>query len=115
MPGCDACGEHRAPKDRSLSNYYYFCTEHAREYNKTWNFFEGMSTDDVEEHVSDHMKYEIDGSVSEHLGKFSKDLSRQMMTAKHAHPVVKLFYDRQTVAQAIMLNEILSPPLSKRK
>ena len=44
MGGC------KAPKspDR-LREYYNFCTAHAREYNKNWNFFAGMSDDDIHE------------------------------------------------------------------
>jgi hypothetical protein len=40
----------KAPKgpDR-LREYYNFCTAHAREYNKNWNFFSGMTDDDISE------------------------------------------------------------------
>lgn len=51
MPGCTCPAEHRAPKDRSLSEYYHFCMDHVREYNKAWNFFEGMSSAEMEEHM----------------------------------------------------------------
>lgn len=74
MPSCGAAGEHRAPKDRSLSDYYHFCMDHAREYNKAWNFFEGMSTHDVEEHIYNSMygdrptwKYGVNGNAEEAL------------------------------------------------
>ena len=55
MPGCQREGKHRAPKDRALSEYYHFCQEHAREYNKAWNFFDGMADADVEEHMINAM------------------------------------------------------------
>jgi hypothetical protein len=44
MGGC------KAPKspDR-LREYYNFCTAHAREYNKNWNFFSNMSDEDIAE------------------------------------------------------------------
>lgn len=51
MPGCPAEGEHRAPKDRALSDYYWFCFEHVKEYNSAWNYFSGMSDREVEDHV----------------------------------------------------------------
>jgi hypothetical protein len=51
MPGCPQHAEHRAPKDRSLSEYYHFCMDHVREYNKAWNFFEGMSAHEIEDHM----------------------------------------------------------------
>ncbi len=74
MPGCADIAEHRAPKDRSLSAYYHFCLEHTREYNKAWNFFEGMSSADVEEHVYNSMygdrptwKYGVNGNAEDML------------------------------------------------
>ncbi len=51
MPGCAAAGEYRAPKDRALSDYHWFCLDHVREYNSAWNFFQGMSGTEVEEHI----------------------------------------------------------------
>jgi curved DNA-binding protein CbpA len=47
--GCDQHGEFEAPKTRNdIHDYYYFCLNHVREYNAKWNFYEGMSTDEVE-------------------------------------------------------------------
>ena len=42
-PGCTGKGNARAPKgsDR-LNEFHWFCQSHAAEYNKAWNFFEGM-------------------------------------------------------------------------
>lgn len=51
MPGCTEAGEYKAPKDRDLEEYYNFCMEHIKEYNKAWNFFEGMSDSEVREHI----------------------------------------------------------------
>jgi len=46
--GCAAAGEFRAPKDRSLTKYLWFCLEHVREYNKGWDFYRGMGPNDIE-------------------------------------------------------------------
>ena len=48
--GCVAMGGCKAPKspDR-LREYYNFCAPHTREYNKNWNFFSGMSDEDIHE------------------------------------------------------------------
>lgn len=51
MPGCCEKGVHKAPKHRGLNEYYYFCLEHARDYNKAWNFFAGMSNQEVQDHM----------------------------------------------------------------
>lgn len=45
--GCGKAGEHRAPRSpERLDEYWWFCKDHAREYNLKWNFFQG--TTDVE-------------------------------------------------------------------
>ncbi|MGI5845727.1 MAG: J domain-containing protein [Alphaproteobacteria bacterium] len=45
--GCTKAGICRAPKSRELKEYYWFCKEHAAEYNKNWNYYEGMTYDEV--------------------------------------------------------------------
>jgi DnaJ-domain-containing protein 1 len=51
-PGCGLPGDYRAPKSRDqLDQYYWFCLDHVRDYNKQWDYFAGMSVHDIEEHV----------------------------------------------------------------
>ena len=46
---CCKKAEYRAPKSRSnLNDYHWFCLEHIREYNKSWNYYEGMSENEIE-------------------------------------------------------------------
>ena len=46
---CYETGKYKAPKSRSnLKNYYYFCINHVKEYNKSWNFYKGLSIDEME-------------------------------------------------------------------
>jgi curved DNA-binding protein CbpA len=47
-PDCGLEGTCRAPKDRSLKEYWWFCPKHAAEYNKSWNYYDGMSIDEIE-------------------------------------------------------------------
>ena len=48
-PGCTESGEHRAPRSRHrLGDYFWFCLEHVREYNRSWNYYAGMSDAEVE-------------------------------------------------------------------
>lgn len=72
MPGCPGVGEHRAPKDRSLSEYYWFCFDHVREYNSAWNFFSGMQDSEVEKHIYESLyggrptwRYDTEGMAEE--------------------------------------------------
>ena len=41
--GCDRPAPCRAPKSRELNDFYWFCATHAGEYNRSWNFFQGMN------------------------------------------------------------------------
>lgn len=48
-PGCDQHGEYRAPKARDrLRDYFWFCLDHVRAYNAAWNYFSGMSADEID-------------------------------------------------------------------
>jgi hypothetical protein len=50
--GCDQDGIYRAPKgNRAIGEYHNFCLEHVRHYNTAFNFFSGMSTDEMENHM----------------------------------------------------------------
>jgi len=55
-PGCTQKGAHRAPKGRSEAREYWnFCLDHVREYNSTYNYFDGMSDDDVARYQKDSL------------------------------------------------------------
>ncbi|MEM8797599.1 MAG: DnaJ domain-containing protein [Pseudomonadota bacterium] len=46
--GCNKKGLHKAPKGRDREGeFYYFCAEHVREYNKNYNYFSGMDDDTI--------------------------------------------------------------------
>lgn len=46
---CAEAGLHRAPKSRdNLTDYYWFCLEHVRAYNQAWDYFVGMSEEEIE-------------------------------------------------------------------
>ena len=48
-PECGDAGLYRAPRSRAaLRDYYWFCRDHARAYNLEWNYYAGMSEEDVE-------------------------------------------------------------------
>ncbi len=70
MPGCNAEAGYRAPKDRSLGDYYNFCLEHIQEYNRAWDYFSGMSSIEVEDFMLRSMygdrptwKYGVNGDI----------------------------------------------------
>jgi curved DNA-binding protein CbpA len=44
MKGCSLEGTHRAPKGRHAEGeYFWFCLDHVRDYNKSYNYFSGMN------------------------------------------------------------------------
>lgn len=54
--GCKQPGSHRAPKGRGRDGEYFsFCIDHVREYNAAYNYFDGMSDDEVSEFQKDAM------------------------------------------------------------
>lgn len=74
MPGCAGHGEHRAPKDRSLKDHYWFCFDHVKDYNAAWDFFSGMARDEMEEHIINSLygdrptwRYDVDGAMADTL------------------------------------------------
>jgi len=53
-PRCEAPATHRAPKGRLREREYWrFCLDHVREYNRTYNYFAGMSMDDIARYQRD--------------------------------------------------------------
>ena len=52
--GCDRPGTHRAPKGRDKEGQYFrFCVEHVKAYNKSYNYFSGMDDDAVRNYQRD--------------------------------------------------------------
>lgn len=52
--GCDRTGPHRAPKGRGREGqYFHFCIDHVRDYNKSYNYFAGLPDDAVADFQKD--------------------------------------------------------------
>jgi len=45
--GCTKAGIYRAPKDKRLKEYYWFCLEHVQEYNAKWNYADAEDETDM--------------------------------------------------------------------
>ncbi|RST30733.1 molecular chaperone DnaJ [Sphingomonas ginkgonis] len=43
--GCEEAGDRPAPKSPNSPDRWYFCEAHAAEYNKNWNYFEGLDAE----------------------------------------------------------------------
>ncbi|SON57875.1 Chaperone protein DnaJ [Hartmannibacter diazotrophicus] len=52
--GCSASGGFRAPKGRGREGQYFnFCIDHVREYNKSYNYFAGLPDDAIADYQKD--------------------------------------------------------------
>jgi DnaJ-domain-containing protein 1 len=51
--GCSGKGAHPAPKSPGSAERWYFCRPHAAEYNRNWDFFQGMSDEEAQRHMND--------------------------------------------------------------
>lgn len=59
VPGCPGTGEFRAPKSRErLTDYFWFCLDHVRDYNRAWNYYAGMSPEEIEWHVVQDLQWQ---------------------------------------------------------
>ena len=107
-PGCKKAGEYRAPKDRNLKEYYWFCLEHVQEYNSKWNYY---GDDFVEEEnlyqkfkFSSHIKYnfgfDFNGSYDffdKYSYSSSSDNIRLSADERECLKLMELSYDDLTV------------------
>jgi hypothetical protein len=93
--GCSGSGEFRAPKSRdSLSEYFWFCLDHVRDYNRSWDFCRGLSPEEIERLVRADVTWQraswplgkamagsfehLDAArVKDHLGVFGEDFWRR--------------------------------------
>jgi len=54
--GCEEPGDRPAPKSPNSPERWYFCERHAAEYNRGWNYFEGLSAEDAAARESDEQR-----------------------------------------------------------
>ena len=45
--GCEEPGDRPAPKSPNSPDRWYFCEAHAAEYNRNWNYFEGLTAEEA--------------------------------------------------------------------
>jgi len=75
---CPEKGEYKAPKSRlRLNEYYLFCLQHIKEYNKSWDFYKGMSVDQIEnsmrnDTVWDRPSWPLKGNLNNVFDEFNR-------------------------------------------
>jgi len=87
--GCSAKGEHRAPKGRGLDGeYYVFCADHVRQYNSSYNYFEGMGDAEVEAFQKDALTghrptWKVGANAWSHGTKVGRSDSEAQFSEEH--------------------------------
>jgi hypothetical protein len=66
--GCDQAGNCPAPKSPNSPDRWYFCQEHAGEYNRGWNYFEGLSAEEAAEREANERRDASGYQESKHYG-----------------------------------------------
>lgn len=119
--GCNESGTCRAPKDRSLTSYYWFCQKHAAEYNKNWDFYLGLSSEEIEQHLRNDTTWQRPTWKLGQNGSFKTDRLYDSfgifeevglgMDGKHTPPPPKIKHEKKYVAAAQFME--LEIPFSK--
>ncbi len=91
--GCSAAADFRAPRHRdNIRDYQWFCEDHIKEFNKNWNYFEGMSTDEIYEFQRD--------ATTGHRPTWRIDQHEKMNTQKLEEAFGRMFGDNSGAYKA---------------
>lgn len=66
--GCDQPGDCPAPKSPNSPERWYFCTEHAGEYNRNWDYFQGLSAEEAAARAADEGRTASGYQQASHYG-----------------------------------------------
>lgn len=64
--GCDEPGDRPAPKSPNSPERWYFCETHAGEYNRNWNYFEGLTAEEAAQREAEERRDAGGFSESKH-------------------------------------------------
>src|SRR3546814_7065009 len=66
--GCEEPGDRPAPKSPNSKDRWYFCEQHAAEYNRNWNYFEGLSDEEAKAREAEEQRDAGGFAESKHYG-----------------------------------------------
>ena len=104
---CFKIGEFKAPKSRSrLNSYYFFCLTHVKKYNKSWDFYKGLSVDQIEisirkDTVWDRPSWPLTGNPAEIINQIQDFLNSDYS-----------LFEKQKDLQKFLKNKIIDENLS---
>ena len=125
-PKCNEKGEYKAPKSRVMLNeYFYFCLDHIKEYNKSWDFYKGMSVEQIENSMRsdtfwDRPSWPLKNSFKKIFDEFNEYIEDFVKTddekINDAYFKNKLLDENLTLEEAKALKELdLKMPISLEK
>ncbi|MCF6195416.1 MAG: J domain-containing protein [Emcibacter sp.] len=78
--GCDDKGEFPAPKSADSRDKWQFCAAHIAEFNRNWNYFEGLSKEEAFKRAQEEMRtakgYASSGAYDMGEATYGKDRRR---------------------------------------
>ena len=129
-PGCKEPGLWRAPKSREeLTTFRWFCKIHIRQYNLAWNYYSGMTDEEVENDVRRDTTWQRPswklGTLNKKSGQFSSEnlydplnilgkKSYSGKSEKYSEEIKKLLSLSQEQKSALNIFK-LSFPLTEKK
>lgn len=66
--GCEEPGDRPAPKSPNSPDRWYFCEAHAAEYNRNWNYFEGLTAEEAAAREANEQRDSRGFSQANHYG-----------------------------------------------
>lgn len=66
--GCSEPGDRPAPKSPNSPERWYFCETHAGEYNRNWNYFQGLSAEEAAAREADERRSASGYAEASHYG-----------------------------------------------
>ncbi len=107
---CTEKGEFKAPKSRiKLNEYYFFCMKHIKEYNKSWDFYKGLTVNEIEysmreDTIWNRPSWPLKGNpykVIEQIDYFFNDIDKELNQNK----VDDTFFRNKVIDQTLTKEE----------
>ncbi|MBA5727167.1 J domain-containing protein [Bombella mellum] len=93
-PDCDQPAGYRAPRGRdNLRSYYWFCLEHVRQYNASWDYYRGMTPGQIEQHLREDTSWQ---RPSWKMGTPGHDSARASFTLDDLHDPLDILKGHRT-------------------
>lgn len=106
-PGCEEIGEHPAPR-KDGKGQFWFCQEHAAQYNQKYNFFDQSKNTDTEkgigqEGVSRDRRFGVGGFTS---SLHTRQASTERQSRAEREAAIRAKMPKRSIQQIRALNEL---------